>query len=699
MAASTARRRVIGLGVVAFLWLGLILTRLVELQVTRHGEFAVRAERQQQRFITVSPKRGLLYDRNRRELAVTISVESVFAVPAEVSDPELTARLLAPVVGQPADQIGERLRSGRSFAWIARKLDAHQVERVRELNLKGIYFQQENKRFYPKRELAAHVLGFVGVDENGLAGLEYELDREIRGPEGRLLIFTDGRRRWFHRSEDPPGEGASVVLTLDETIQFIAERELAAAIARTRARSGTVIVADPRTGEILALANWPTFNPNAPAEVPRSHHLNRAASLAFEPGSTFKIVTVAAALEERLARPDEVVDCQRGGIVLAGHLIRDHKPFGLLTVNEIIEHSSDVGAIKLGLRLGNRKMYEHIRRWGFGQATGVGFPAESPGLLRGVGSWSGISIGAISMGQEIAVTPVQLLAAFSAIANGGEWVAPRIVREVIPWGGKNESSPLPHPPRRRFLSRETAERVRAMLRGVVIQGTGVLAQPDGYTAAGKTGTAEKIDETGTYSPTEFIASFVGFAPAVAPAITVLVVLDSPVGLYHGGEVAAPVFKNIVEQALPYLNVPPDLPVAPRPSTLRIERAALGDFSPEQRQSSLWTPTAANSKGPFSTPSKWQGELPADDTGLPGGTRARVILESGESVAVPNLLGKSVREVVEECSRAGLDVVLVGSGVAARQFPPAGTRLPRQSKVQVEFGRALSRSFGTPARVM
>lgn len=694
MRVATSRARVIGLGAVAFLWLGLICARLVQLQVVRHGEFVQRAERQQQRLITVSPKRGILYDRNRRELAISISVESAFAVPGEIPDPERTARRLAALVGQPADQMAERLRSGRSFVWVARKLDARVADRIRVLNLQGIYFQRENKRFYPKRELAAHVLGFVGVDENGLAGIEYALDPQIRGPESRLIISTDGRRRWFHRSEDSPGEGASVVLTLDETVQFIAERELAAAIARTRARSGTIIVSDPKSGEILALANWPSFNPNAPTEVPPSYHLNRAVSLAFEPGSTFKVVTVAAALEEGLTRPQEVVDCQQGGIVLAGHVIRDHKAFGPLTVREIIHQSSDVGAIKLGLRLGERKMYEHIRRWGFGQPTGVGLPAESPGLLRSPGNWSRISIGAIAMGQELAVTPLQLVAAFSAIANGGEWVAPDILREVIPFGAPKGAAP-PLPPRRRILSPQTAERLRSMLRGVVMEGTGVLALPDGYSAAGKTGTAEKIDETGTYSSTEFIASFIGFAPAVEPVVTVLVVLESPVGLYHGGEVAAPVFKKVVEEALAYLNVSPDLPVRPAPSRPRLEHAVVRDFSPAQRESFFRPVAAANSKPGFSTPNEWQSQASSAEWHAPEQAGSRVIVERGESVRVPDLVGKSVREVVEECARLGLEVELAGSGVAAEQFPPAGTRLPPQSTVRVAFRE----STPPPGRIM
>lgn len=617
---------------------------------------------------------------------MSIPVESVFAVPAEVPDPALTARLLAPVVDQEPAEIEQRLRSTRSFVWIARKLDAHQVEQIRALRLRGIYFQRENKRFYPKRELAVHVLGFVGLDENGLAGIEYALDKELRGPAGRLVIFTDGRQRWFHRVQDPPGEGASVVLTLDETIQFIAERELAAAIEHTRAVAGTIIVAVPRTGEILALANWPTFNPNAPNQVPPSRHVNRAVTFAFEPGSTFKLVTVAAALQENLTQVEEKIDCQQGGIVLAGHFIRDHKPFGWLSVREILQESSDVGTIKLGLRLGPEKLYEHIRRWGFGQRTGIGLPAESPGLLRPVDNWSGISIGALAMGQEVAVTALQLVAAISVVANGGEWVQPRIVREIIP-PPLGRAQPPPPGRRQRILRPETAESLRAMLRAVVVKGTGVRAQPQGYAAAGKTGTAQKIDATGTYSPTEFVASFIGFAPALEPAITIIVVLDSPPGLYHGGEVAAPVFRNVAEQVLAYLNVPPDRPFLPATAP-RQQRAAVRDFIPQLLEGAYWTPAIANSTSAFTPLREW-GPYEASNGA------ARVILTRDESVEVPNLLGKSVRTVVEECSRAGLEVVLVGSGVALEQTPPPGTRLPRRSKLRVKFGHALA----LPARTM
>ena len=463
-APAASKTRLVFLGAVACLWLGLLLARLVDLQVIRHHDLAQRALRQQQRTLEVTPKRGVLYDRQGRELAVSINVDSVFAVPGEISDPVTAAQRLAEVLDTDATVLEDKLHSSRSFVWLERKLDNARADRVRALNLPGIYLQKEFKRFYPKRELAAHVLGFVGMDENGLAGIEYSLDDVIRGRSRRLVITTDGRQRWFERQNEVPSEGASVALTLDENIQYIAEQELDAAMARTRAARGTVIVQDTRTGEILALANRPTFNPNDPTAVPDSNHVNQAVTLVYEPGSTFKIVTISAALEEGVTYPQEVIDCQQGVILVAGHRIRDHKPFGLLSLEEVMQESSDVGAIKVGLRLGNEKMYQHIRRWRFGQPTGIELPAESRGLLRPAENWSRISIGAVSMGQEVAITSLQLISALSAIGNGGIWVQPRVVREIIRGDRREQVSPGEH---ERIIPEEVEEELRTMLTRVV----------------------------------------------------------------------------------------------------------------------------------------------------------------------------------------------------------------------------------------
>ncbi len=367
---------------VAALWMMAIAGRLAWLQLFQYSEYLGRAQRQQQRVIEVTPRRGAIYDRNLHPMAMSIPVDSCFAVPAEISDASLASQLLSSVLGIPREVIEARLGSSRSFVWIARKLPPEKAQAIQALNLKGIYFQKENQRFYPKRDLAAHVLGYVDLDEKGLGGIEYELDNQILAKPEKILVMADAKRRWFDAAESQREPGASVVLTVDEKIQFIAERELAAAVAKTRAIAGTVIVQDPSNGQILAEASWPKFNPNAAGESATESHMNRAIGALYEPGSTFKLITLAAAFEEHITRPGEMFDCQNGAVYVAGHRIRDHKPFGLLTVSDILAQSSDVGAIKIALRLGAPKFYEYIRAFGFGTPTGIDLPGESRGLLR-----------------------------------------------------------------------------------------------------------------------------------------------------------------------------------------------------------------------------------------------------------------------------------------------------------------------------
>ncbi len=660
--------------VLATLWMGAALARLGYLQLLCYSDYLARAQRQQQRIVEVSPKRGAIYDRNLHELAMSVSVDSCFAVPAEIANPELAARLLSRVLGTSREEIATRLSASRAFVWIARKLPAETVERIQALNLRGIYFQKENQRFYPKRQLAAHVLGYVDIDEKGLAGVEYELDDQIRGKPGRMLILADARRRWYDRNEKAADAGAGVVLTLDEKIQYIAEKELAAAVHETRAAAGTILVQDPNSGALLAVANWPPFNPNAPAESPADARMDRAIGALFEPGSTFKIVTLGAALEEGITRPEEVIDCQMGAIYIAGHRIRDHKPFGLLSVAQVVAQSSDVGAIKVGLRLGAPKLYDYIRAFGFGSPSGIDLPGENHGLLRRLENWSAISIGSISMGQEIGVTPVQLATAVSAIANGGLVYRPHVVGGLRR-GGRVER-PAQVPPRR-AVRPATAATLRRLLEGVVREGTGKLARLDGYTAAGKTGTAQKIDPaTGRYSPTKHIASFVGFAPLNNPAVTILVSLDSPVGRYHGGDVAAPVFRRVAEQVLAYLDVPHDVagPALERAANQQRVNSSppdVSDFDPVQAETTgaepLETSEPARRGAPASAPT--------------------VALAEGEGIAVPALEGKTVRGVTEECLRLGLNPVLVGTGVAVQQSPEAGALVRRGSRVTVRFARS------------
>jgi cell division protein FtsI (penicillin-binding protein 3) len=657
-----------------------VFGRLGYLQLFRHSEYLAKAQRQQQHVIEITPKRGAIYDRNMHPLAMSIPVDSAFAVPSELGDQQLAARLLSGVLGIPREVLEQRLESSHSFVWIARKLPPDKKEAVEALNLKGVYFQKENQRIYPKRDLASHVLGFVDLDEKGLGGIEHELDGQIRGKSEKIIVMADARQRWFDGGEVQRERGANVILTLDEKIQYIAERELAAAIAKTHATAGTVVVMNPNTGEILALANWPKFNPNAANESSAEARMNRAVTALYEPGSTFKLITLAAAFDQGITRPGEVFDCENGAVYVAGHRIRDHKPFGMLNVADILAQSSDVGAIKIALRLGAPKFYDYIRAFGFGQLTGVDLPGESKGLLRRLENWSAISIGSISMGQEVGVTPIQLASAISAIANGGMLYKPHVIAElrrgeqVLP----AEGVLAPAEPRR-VIRPETAATLRRLMEGVILNGTGKLAHLDGWTAAGKTGSAQKIDPaTGRYSATQLIASFSGFAPINNPAVTILVSLDSPVGDHEGGQVAAPVFKRIAEQVLPYLDVPRDVPIGPRLVQTAYKNREISDSAALED----FTPTDFSGQ-----PDQLPAEVPASKSrsGMSQTPSVTVAVDEGGDISVPDFSGKTMRDVTEICLRLGLEPVLIGSRLATNQMPAAGAKARRGAKVTVQFG--------------
>ncbi|MDP9263077.1 MAG: penicillin-binding transpeptidase domain-containing protein, partial [Acidobacteriota bacterium] len=681
-------------------WVLAIACRLVQLQVVDYGEFAQRAQRQQQRTIEVAPKRGVIYDRNGQELAMSVRVDSVFAVPSEIPDQATAATLLADVLGTDSEEILTRLKSSRAFCWIARKLDAPTADRIRALNLRGIYFQKESKRFYPNRELAAQALGYVGLDDEGLGGIERAYEAKLRGAPGKMLISLDARRRWFGRVEREPEPGQSLVLTLDEKIQYIAERELEAAMQQTHAESGTVIVQNPHTGEILALASRPTFNPNTFQKAAPQALKNRAVSDVYEPGSTFKIVTLAAALEEKLARPDELIDCQMGSITVSGVRIRDHKPFGMLTVPQILIYSSDVGAIKMGLRLGEERFDRYIRAFGFGSQTGVELPGETRGLARPVNRWSKVSIGAISMGQEIGITPVQLAAMVSTIANDGVRMPPRVVVDVTAPGTPLQNVSFHPADGRRVISPLTALEMKKAMQRVVLEGTGRRAILDGYTVGGKTGTAQKIDPaTRSYSHWKHVATFAGFAPVNNPAVTVVVVLDSPVGPHEGGQVSAPVFQRVTQQVLAYLNVPHDVePRSVRNRELMQAAAKVGDAEiaegspdrlgwdlPQAESQPAPETQVATTPMPAAAPAAAQAPGRSNDANaqlLPAAVRTAqvvppapappplqapaappangtVVLDTEGGVVVPSLIGKPLREAIELAQESGIELEVIG----------------------------------------
>ena len=656
----------------AVVWTGVVLARLTFLQLFQYREYLTRANRQQERIIEISPMRGVIYDRNGRELAMSIPVDSCFADPEEISDPEMVARLLSRILDKPEEEIEERLKSSRYFAWIARKITPEQKARIAALNLRGVYFQKENKRFYPEHSLAASVLGYVDVDEHGLGGVEYSLDNLIRGKPSRMLVLADARQRWFDRSENSADKGDNVVLTIDQTIQYIAEKALAEGIARTHAKGGSVVVQDPNTGELLAVAAWPTFDPNDAGNYPAADRVEPAVADAYEPGSIFKTILLSAAIEEGIARPSELVDCQMGSIVVAGRVIHDWHPFGVLSVAQVLVHSSDVGAIKVALRLGAPKYFRYMRAFGFGQLTGIDLPGENRGLLRPVEEWTASSIGSLAIGQEISVTPVQMISAESAIANGGILRKPRIVREVTRNGQvmmKGDAN------QRRVIDESTAATMRELMEHVMIDpgGTGRPAQPFGYTAGGKTGTAQKIDPaTGRYSRTQFNASFIGFAPLNNPVVTILVHLDSPVGEHEGGPTAGPIFKQVAEQVLAYLNVPHDLPEPPG-----FEMAALKRNGTAHPRQTMHAKRTAQERNGGTTKDSKIATVPESST---------VAIAEGQAVSVPKLVGQTVRGVTETCSRLGLMPILIGDGIAVDQTPNAGTQVLPGTKVTVHFTR-------------
>jgi len=708
------------LGGLLLLWLCVICMRLVYLQIFRYGDFQQRADHQQQRSITVSAKRGIIFDRQGHELAMSILVDSAFAVPSEVPDLPNAVSLITRITGEDARLVLADCRSRRTFCWVARKANADTIDRIRALNLQGIHFQKESKRFYPKRELAAQVLGYVGTDDGGLSGIEREYDEQLKGQPGRMQISVDARKKWFARIEKEPEAGNNLVLTIDEKIQYIAERELEQAIKDTRAIAGTVIVENPRTGEILALANRPNFNPNVKKEIRNDALKNRAVSDVYEPGSTFKLVTISGALEERLTRPEEVFDCQMGSIVINGMRIRDSKPHGLLTVSDVLAESSDVGAIKIALRLGEDRFYKYIRAFGFGQQTGIELPGETRGLTKPVNRWSKVSIGAISMGQEIGVSPIQLAAMVSTFANDGVWEAPRIVAMTTPPQSMPQTVVFHPEHERRVISALTAAQMRQMMRQVVLHGTGRKAVLEGYSSAGKTGTAQKVDPaTGAYSRTKYVGSFAGFAPINNPAVTVAVILDSAVGLHQGGQVAAPVFQRITQQVLEYLHVPHDLQLPTNRQVWlvqnKVKDSDLDESSPDHLGSALEVadvgftdpaPAAAMqtqkpsaAQGPIAPVALREKELatpapsPAPSAAANSPEPAKppangtVVLDVEQGgIEVPSFIGKSVRSALEAAQDSGLELNPVGSGIAREQSPAAGAHVTAGSRVVVKFGR-------------
>jgi cell division protein FtsI (penicillin-binding protein 3) len=534
-----------------------VLIRLFNLQVLQAAELTVKADRQHSKTVTLEGPRGTIYDRHGKVLAINVEVPSVFGVPALLDNPSGVARYLSPVLHVRAAEIERKLKQDRSFVWLARKLDPDQGRRLEQMPLDGIGIVMEGRRFYPKGPLLSHVLGFAGMDGQGLEGLEHRYETYLHGEKRIVVLQRDALGRTVFPKdlrEQAPASGHSLTLTIDEVIQYVAEKELEATVNATHAKSGILVAMEPRTGAVLAIAVSPRFDPNAVAALSPDRWRNKALTDAYEPGSTLKVIVGAAALEEKVMTPGSLVFGENGRMTVANTIIHDHEKSGWMTFAQVIQRSSNIGAAKVAMALGENRLYRYLQAFGFGERTDIDLPGEATGLLKHPRSWGRRSLASIAMGQEIGVTPLQLIAAVSAVANGGLLMKPYIVSEIRDAGGRLVKQGAPQV-RRRVISAETAVTLSRILEGVVAQGTGTKAAIPGFRVAGKTGTAQKIDpRTGAYSSTQFVGSFVGYVPADDPRLAMIVVIDEPQTEAWGGAVAAPVFRRVAEQVLPYLGV-------------------------------------------------------------------------------------------------------------------------------------------------
>ena len=723
----TARFWIIS-GFFAF-WVILIIGKLFMLQVVRHAEYVEKAGKQQSRTFEVAPRRGVLYDRNLRELAMTVLVDSIYAVPSEIEDKKSVAVQLSAILHTDPDdthtsesEIGDHLENAHNFTWIARRVSTDTAARVRALNLKGIYFQKEFERFYPDDQIAAQILGYVGIDDNGLGGVEQKFESQLHGAPGRIYIARDANGRISGSTAQEPEPGRNLVLTIDENIQFKAERALDHAMERTHALNGTVVVQDVHTGQILALAIRPSFNPNDFRHTSPELLRNHAVSDVYEPGSTFKLMTYSAALESQVAKPDDPIDCLGGQITLAGRVIHDNQGehYGVIPIHKALEVSSDVAAVKLALKMGPDRYYQFVRDFGFGSRSGIELPGETRGLLQPVKRWSGSSIGSIAIGQEIGVTPLQLVSMVSTIANGGIYLPPHVLMPEQPASGQSptaqphvgpgQSLPNPLPTgAHRVISELTAAQMRQMMEGVVLYGTGKDAQLNGYSSGGKTGTAQKIDpQTHTYSKSLHIASFAGIAPVNNPVIAVAIVIDSPKGDYYGATVSAPVFAEVAQAVLEYLGVPHDIEVRKHITTPTIVKRAVVDGG-ESNNGDVNALFAAANDLPDDDPLRQSGDhaasantpntqknntqhaetksnQPQSKNTSASSTTDATAAKNVQKVQVPKLIGLEVRKVMELASSAGLNVRVIGSGKVRQQAPAAGTMVAAGTQIVVKCER-------------
>lgn len=633
-------------------WAVGVEARLVVLQVVEHDELVDRAARQQMQTRPLAAKRGDIVDRKGRMLATSVDADTVYAVPSAIPDEAATIKQLCAAFGdctsKERSELLERLTRQRNFAYVRRQVSPETAAKLQALNLDGIGFIKESHREYPNKELAAHVLGFVGIDSKGLNGLESAYDSQIRGKDGQVLVQTDARRKAFNRFERPPTAGSTVELTIDEFLQHVAERELHTGVLENRAAGGTAIVMDPHTGEILALANEPTFDPNSYRDARDVERRNRAVQDLYEPGSTFKVVTASAAIQEKLMPVDTQIDVRGGRINIGSRVVRDTHDYGVLSFTDVIVKSSNVGAIRIGFKLGTERLSDYVQKFGFGRPVSPDFPSESPGIVWERSKWTDSALASVSMGYQVGVTPLQMVTAVSSVANGGNYIEPRVVRAVYKDGRRLSVRPKVL---RQTVNPETAAAMTTIMEQVVDHGTGTPAKIQGYTIAGKTGTANKL-QNGHYTSDTY-ASFVGFLPSSAPVVTILVVLDSPRGQFghFGGPVSAPIFKRIAEETLRYMSVAP---------TINPEAPILMASN---------TPDAPHMSGVSTVQPTVEEEAPG---------------------TVPDVYGLSARAATQRLARYGLSARIHGDGFVASQNPPAGTPVEDGQVCQLTLSRVVAR---------
>ena len=651
---TTVRSRLLVGACLLGVWTVSIEARLIYLQVFEHADMVARAARQRENTLDAPARRGDIVDRNGRVVAYSVDADSIFADPSEIDDPgDAAARLCRALTDCDAAErqtIEKSLRRKGQFAYVARKVTPDEEQRVRALGLKGIGVIKESRRFYPKRELMAHVVGYVGTDNAGLGGLESAFDSQIRGQAGKIIIQRDARRSVLtSHVKSEATAGVTLELTLDQYLQNIAERELQTGVAENHAAGGCAVIMDPHTGEILALANYPVFNPNVYSRFSDLERRNRCIQDLYEPGSTFKIVTAGAALEEGIMSPDDPIDVSAGLIRFGSRVIDDMHRYGVLTFTDVIVKSSNVGAIKIGLKLGPERLGKYVSRFGFGQTLLPDFKGENPGIVWNPAKLDPSALASVSMGYQVGVTPVQMASAVSSVANGGTLFEPRVVRAKIKDGRREE---IGHKMLRRTVSEHTAAQLTAIMEGVVEEGTAKSARIPGYTIAGKTGTAHKLVD-GRYSPSEYNASFVGFIPSRNPALTIIVLIDSPHGNgYTGGAVAAPIFKRIAEASMRHLGIGPTVN-APPPVLVASHEADSEAIAARRIKAQVDVAPA---------------------------------VESAANGMMPDLRGLSAREALRALTQVGLTARLDGAGFVVEQSPAAGNPLIPGVACTLKLGR-------------